>query len=103
MAISSMSGGSYLRNDAGAKTLKNTSFASDIQKIKKALDASHMNNLAKVTRQYWVGADATDFINDVNATRNKILQQISSLQSQFNSAIDGDAREFASFQSKNVK
>ena len=93
----------YARSATGAKTLKNTAFASDIARIRKTLDESHLNNLKKVVHEYWQGADAEDFLNDINKTRTTILSKINTLDKQFDAAIDAEAKEFASFQTKNIK
>ncbi len=98
-----MSNATYARSTKGAKTLKETSFASDITKIKNALNGDKYAKVKSTVKAYWVGADADDFLNDIEKTRKDVLNQISSLQSKFNTAIDQEAREFKSFQSKNVR
>ncbi len=98
-----MSNATYARSTSGAKTLKETSFAKDITKIKNALNGDKFSKVKSAVKANWVGADADDFINDIEKTRKDVLTQINSLQSKFNTAIDQEAKEFSSFQAKNVK
>jgi len=98
-----MSSATYGRSTSGAKSLKETSFASDITKIKNALNGDKYAKVKSTVKAYWVGSDADDFLNDIDKTRKEVLNQISTLQSKFNAAIDQEAKEFKSFQAKNVK
>lgn len=98
-----MTNATYARSTSGAKTLKETSFATSIAAIIKALDGEKYTALIKAVKNNWVGADADDFLNDISRTKNDIKSRIKTLQNTFSTAIDGEAREFASFQAKNVK
>lgn len=98
-----MSNATYARSTSGAKKLKETSFAQDIAKLRKAVTGDKYSNIKKAVDANWVGADANDFLNDIAKSRNDILDRISKLQKWFDQAVDSEAKEFASFQSKNVK
>ena len=98
-----MTNATYARSASGAKTLKENSFATSIAAIKKAINGDKYKEVIKAVDNNWVGADADDFIRDISRTKNDIISRINTLQNTFSTAIDGEAREFASFQAKNVK
>ena len=102
MAGLTIDGTSYGRSASGAKVLKND-FSGDIDNLIKILNGDKYANFKKTINAYWVGADATDFLNDIEKTRKELETKLKSLKSRFNAAIDADAKQFGSFQSKNNK
>ena len=102
MAGLTIDGASYGRSASGAKVLKND-FAGDIDNLIKVLNGDKYASFKKTIQTYWVGADATDFLNDIEKTRADLEKKLRSLKSTFNGAVDADIKQFGSFQSKNVK
>lgn len=92
----------YGRSSSGKAKLKND-FYGDIDNLIKVLNGDKYAAFKKTITQNWTGADATDFLNDIEKTRKALESNLKSLKSKFASAIDGDAKQFSSFQSKNVK
>lgn len=97
-----MSNATYARSTSGAKKLRETSFANDIAKLRKAVSGDKYRNIKTVVEANWVGADADDFKKDIDSARSDILDKISKLQKWFDTAITEEAKEFASFQSRNI-
>lgn len=98
----SMTDATYARSAAGNKTLQND-FSADIENLIKVLNGDKYASFKKTIEQNWTGADAEDFLNDVEKTRRSLQSKLTALKSKFNSAMSADAKQFASFQSKNVK
>lgn len=96
-----MSNATYARSAKGRKTLTETTLIDDINKITKAINGSNYQNVIKAINNNWVGADAEDFKKKIDATRKNILTGITTLQKKFATAINSEAKEFASFQSNN--
>ena len=92
----------YARSAAGKTKLKND-FSVDIANLIKVLNGDKYAAFKKTINQNWTGADATDFLNDVEKTRKDLESKLNALKNKFNSAIDTDAKQFSSFQAKNVK
>ena len=97
-----MSSATYARSAAGKTKLKND-FSSDIDNLIKILNGDKYAKLVLTVHKHWAGADATDFLNDIEKTRKTLESNLRSLKSKFNNAVDADAKQFSSFQSKNVK
>ena len=97
-----MTSATYGRSQNGRTTLKND-FYGDIENLVKILNGDKYTTFKKTIAANWVGADATDFLNDIDKTRIQIQSKLRSLKSQFANAVDADAKQFGSFQSKNVK
>ncbi len=92
----------YGRSKAGRDKLKND-FYGDINNLISVLNGDKYRDFKRIVSQNWVGADATDFLNDVEKTRKSLESKLKALKKQFDNAIDGDAKQFSSFQSKNIK
>ena len=97
-----MSAATYARDNAGRSRLKND-FNSDIEAFVNVINGSRYTDLVKYVKANWVGADADDFLRDIDKTRADLIRDLRSLKTRFNEALEADAREFASFQSKNIK
>lgn len=97
-----MSAATYARSTAGRAKLKND-FAGDIDNLIKVLNGDKYAAFKKTINSNWSGADATDFLNDIDKSRRDLQKALNSLKTTFNGAIDADAKQFSSFQSKNVK
>ena len=97
-----MDAATYARDAAGRAKLK-ADFNGDIQALINVCNGSKYTDMVRFIRNNWVGADADDFIADINKTRNQLISKLKTLTTVFNNAIDADAKQFASFQSKNVK
>ncbi len=92
----------YGRSASGLKVLKND-FNADIEGLVKILNGDKYAAFKKIVTDNWVGADADDFISDVEKTRADLEKSLRSLKNKFNAALDADAKQFKGFQSKNVK
>ncbi len=92
----------YARSKAGMTALKND-FDAEIQKLIKVLNGDKYAQFKRIVNQNWVGADAEDFLSDIEKTRASLQKQLLALRSTFNSAMDNDIKQFANFQKKNVK
>ena len=92
----------YGRSAAGIKTLK-TDFSQDIENLIKVLNGDKYAAFKKIVKNNWVGADATDFLNDVEKTRASLEKTLRTLKTKFNAAVDSDSKQFLNFQNKNVK
>ena len=92
----------YGRSKKGKNSLKND-FAGDIAYLIKVLNGDKYAAFKKTITENWVGSDATDFLNDIEKTRKALQSKLNSLKTKFDGAINADATQFASFQSKNVK
>ena len=97
-----MSGATYARSVSGSKLLKQD-FAASIESLIKILNGDKYATFKKTIKQNWVGADATDFLNDVEKSRAALEKSLRTLKAKFDAAVDADAKQFSSFQSKNVK
>ena len=97
-----MSAATYGRSTAGRTKLKND-FSGDIDNLIKILNGDKYAAFKKTIKENWVGADATDFLNDIEKSRKDLQNALNKLKTTFNGAIDADAKQFSSFQSKNVK
>lgn len=97
-----MSAATYGRSVAGRTKLKND-FSGDIDNLIKILNGDKYAELKKVVKENWVGADADDFLNDIEKARKNLEKSLKTLKTTFNGAIDADAKQFATFQSKNVQ
>ena len=92
----------YGRSATGAKRLK-AAFDTDIENLVKVLNGDKYTAFKKTVNANWVGADADDFLADIEKTRASLEKSIRALKTKFNSAVDADIQQFAKFQSKNVK
>lgn len=97
-----MDAATYARDAAGRSKLK-SDFNGDIEALVNVCKGSKYNDLIKLVKNNWVGADATDFINDLDKEIAALIKSLRALKTEFNTAIDADAKQFASFQSKNVR
>ena len=97
-----MSAADYGRSVSGAKKLEND-FVTDIEALIKVLKGDKYADFKKTIKANWVGADATDFLNDVEKTRKNLESSLRNLKTKFNGAVSADAKQFKQFQSKNVK
>ncbi len=97
-----MSSATYARSTSGKKTLKN-SFNEDITKMVNILNGDKYKTFKSTVSQNWVGADASDFLNDVDKTRANLAKKLKELKALFNSAMDEDDTVFNAFQAKNIK
>lgn len=97
-----MSAATYARSKAGRTKLKND-FAGDIDNLIKILNGDKYAALKKTVKNNWSGADADDFLNDIEKSRKNLQKSLNTLKTTFNNAMDADAKQFSSFQSKNVK
>ena len=98
----SMNSATYARSTSGATKLKND-FYGDIDNLIKVLNGDKYAAFKKTINTNWTGADATDFLNDVEKTRKDLEGKLKALKTKFNSAIDADQKQFTNFQSKNIK
>lgn len=97
-----MSSATYARSQSGEKVLYND-FAGDIDNIIKILNGDKYTTFKKTINAYWVGPDATDFLNDIEKTRQELQQKLNALKSQFQGALSADMKQFQQFQAQNVK
>ena len=97
-----ISAADYGRSVNGAKKLQND-FVVDIEALIKVLNGDKYAEFKKVIKNNWVGADATDFLNDIEKTRKSLETSLRNLKTKFNGAIAADAKQFKKFQSRNVK
>ena len=95
-------GATYARSAAGRAKLKND-FAGDIANMIKVLGGDKYATFKKTVNANWVGPDADDFLSDVDKTRNNLVKKLNALKTQFNAALDDDAKQFSTFQAKNIK
>ena len=98
----SIGSATYARSTAGKAKLKND-FSADIANLIKVLNGDKYAAFKKAINENWTGADATDFLNDVEKTRKDLEGKLNALKSKFNSALDTDSKQFSSFQAKNIK
>ncbi len=92
----------YGRSESGLNTLK-SQIKSSCSKKMNALSGSEYTTLVKLIKQNWTGADATDFLKDLDKAVSNEKSYINSRSSEFQRLIDLDLKEFKAFQSKNVK
>ena len=92
----------YGRSVAGMKALKED-FTGSVNYLKKVLNGDKYTAFKNTVKENWTGADADDFLNDIEKTRTELSRKINALKTTFDAAIDADLRQFKSFQSKNVK
>ena len=97
-----MDAATYARDKAGREKLK-SDFNGDIEALVNVCKGPKYNDLVKLVKNNWVGADATDFLNDLDKEISDLIKSLRALKTNFNTAIEADARQFASFQSKNIK
>lgn len=98
----SMSTATFARSVKGAGSLKE-SFSQSIDNLVKVLNGDKYAAMKKTIQSNWVGADATDFLNDIEKTRASLEKSLKALKTKFNAAIDADSKQFISFQAKNIK
>ena len=96
-----MKSATYARSVKGATKLY-SDFVEDIDKIIKVLNGDKYTQLKKTVKNNWVGTDATHFLNEVEKTRGDLETKLKALKTKVKGAIDADAKQFASFQSKNT-
>ena len=92
----------YGRSVKGAGSLKE-SFSQSIDNLVKVLNGDKYAAMKKTIQSNWVGADATDFLNDIEKTRASLEKSLKALKTKFNAAVDADSKQFTSFQAKNIK
>ncbi len=97
-----MNAADYARSASGAKKLE-ADFLADIEALIKVLNGDKYATFKKTIKNNWVGADATDFLNDIEKTRKNLESSLRNLKTKFNAAIAADAKQFKNFQSKNIK
>ena len=97
-----MSAATYGRSKDGRTKLKND-FNGDIDALIKVLNGDKYAAFKKTINANWVGADADDFLNDIEKSRKALEQSLKNLKNTFSGAIDADANQFRNFQAKNVK
>jgi len=97
-----MSNATYARSVSGRKKLEND-FLADIENLTKILNGDKYTSLKKTVKANWVGADADDFLADIEKSRKALETNLKTLKSKFNSAVAADAKQFSSFQNKNVE
>lgn len=97
-----MTNATYGRSTSGKSKLY-TDFCNDIENIIKVLNGDKYATFKRTVTENWVGVDADDFMADIEKTRVELQSKLRALKTRFYVAIDNDARQFASFQQKNVK
>lgn len=97
-----MGNATYARSVAGMKSLK-TDFSGGIDYLIKVLNGDKYTAFKKTINANWVGADATDFLNDIEKTRIELEKKLKVLKTKFNAAIDADLQQFSKFQDQNKK
>jgi len=97
-----MDGLTHARSISGSKLLKND-FSESIEGLIRVLNGDKYTTFKKTIAANWVGADATDFLNDIDKTRADLEKTLRNLKNKFTTAVDADLKQFANFQSKNVK
>ena len=98
----SLTDATYARSAAGIKRLQ-SDFSADIENLIKILNGDKYATFKKTIEQNWTGADAEDFLSDVESTRKTLETNLRELKTKFNNAMDEDAKQFAEFQARNVK
>ena len=92
----------FARSIAGRKTLVNQFYA-DIENLVKILNGDKYAAFKKTIQKNWVGADADDFLADIEKTRGQLQTKLRALKTKFDTAMTSDANQFKKFQSTNVK
>ncbi len=91
----------YGRSESGLKTLK-SNLQGDCSKMINNLTGSEYKNLVSAIKQYWAGADADDWLKDLDATIKTLTSNIKSVSRSVQGYLDQDLTAFKSFQAKNV-
>ena len=91
----------YGRSEAGLKTLK-ANLQGDCSKMVNALTGSEYKTLVSTIKQYWAGADADDWLKDLESTIKTLTTNIKNVSKTAQGYLDSDLAAFKSFQSKNA-
>ena len=68
-------------------TASKKDFIGDINKLIKTLNGDKYASFKKIIKENWVGADVTDFLNDIEKTKKELEKKLKTLKSKYNSAI----------------
>lgn len=90
------------RNKGKLGNLK-TDFNSDLQKIISRVSGSKYDAVVKAVKDNWTGADADDFLRDLDKSVSLLKKQIRELKENVNKTLDTDYNEFVKFQQRNVR
>ena len=90
------------RSVTGAKNMK-AAFAASIDNMIKVLNGDKYAAMKKTVNANWVGADADDFLADIEKTRAALQKSLNQLKTKFNAAVEADAAQFSKFQESNKK
>ena len=97
-----MENATYARSKAGISVLYHD-FNFYLHLIESALNDDKYEEFKKVIRANWTGPDANDFLADIEKSRKQIEDQIETIREFFLQAIADDAKQFSTFQAKNIK
>lgn len=97
-----LDGFDYGVSESGIKQLKND-FNVDIENYIRILNGNKYEEFKKVLAANWVGADATDFLQDVEKTRAELEKSLRRLKNKFNAALDAALKDFRAAQDRNAK
>jgi len=74
-----------------------------VKKIMKDCTGTEYENVIKVVKTYWSGADADDFIKDFKSTVSTIKSNLNNLNTEYSRLMSDDRAGFQKFQATNVK
>lgn len=92
----------YGRSVGGLKTLK-SNLQSQSSSMKNKLRGKEYKELLAKISENWAGADANDWIDDLEKKITEVEKALKNLSNKSQSLLDTDLANFKSFQAKNVK
>lgn len=95
----SISNGTYARSTSGIKTLK-ANLTSDIDSVLKNLRGAKYTALVNTIKSYWVGQDATAYLNNLDNQVKALEDSIVKFKSCVD-AFDTEQKDFLKFQANN--
>ena len=97
-----MSSATNARSRAGLAKLKND-FNTDLNKVISKLSGSKYDEMVRTIRANWEGADAEDFLKDIEKTKDALKKQVRALRHEIERTLDNDYNDFVKFQQRNVR
>lgn len=97
-----MSSATNARSKAGLIKLK-ADFNTDLAKVISRLSGSKYDEMVRTIKANWEGADAEDFLKDIEKTKDALKKQVKALKNEIERTLDNDYNDFVKFQQRNVR
>lgn len=95
-----MSNATYGRDSSGIQALKEE-YALNLERTLKSLRGDKYNELKKVIRENWSGADAERFLHEIDKKISDVESKIKTYKTKIDTALTGALTDFLKFQDSN--